>query len=127
MAEFFQAWRKRQAEKQAADWIEEQEEARRAVLELPDVLREQARLAVEKLIVGPDAEVEGALEELDQLLEPHPELRERFFHLRVVDDAVEFLRAKAARPKVRRFVGNAPGSPWLFGAVGDASTVWARR
>jgi hypothetical protein len=54
MAEFFQAWRKRQAEKQAADWIEEQEEARRAVLELPDVLREQARLAVEKLIDGPD-------------------------------------------------------------------------
>jgi ketosteroid isomerase-like protein len=92
MAEFFQAWRKRQAEKQAADWIEEQEEARRAVLELPDVLREQARLAVEKLIAGPDTEVEGALEELDHLLEPHPELRERFFHLRVVDDAVEFLK-----------------------------------
>ena len=92
MAEFFQAWRKRQAEKQAADWIEEQEEARRAVLELPDVLREQARLAVEKLIAGLDAEVEGALEDLDQLLEPHPELRERFFHLRVVDDAVEFLK-----------------------------------
>jgi len=92
MAEFFQAWRKRQAEKQAADWMEEQEEARRAVLELPDVLREQARLAVEKLIEGPDADVEGALEDLDQLLEPHPELRERFFHLRVVDDAVEFLK-----------------------------------
>jgi hypothetical protein len=92
MAEFFQAWRKRQAEKQAADWIEEQEEARRAVLELPDVLREQARLAVEKLIVGPDADVEGALEELDHLLEPHPDLRDRFFRLRVVDDAVEFLK-----------------------------------
>ena len=92
MAEFFQAWRKRQAEKQATDWIEEQEEARRAVLELPDVLREQARLAVEKLIDGPDADVEGSLEDLDHLLEPHPELRERFFHLRVVDDAVEFLK-----------------------------------
>jgi hypothetical protein len=92
MAEFFQAWRKRQAEKQAADWIEEQEEARRAVLELPDVLREQARLAVEKLLEGPDDAVEGALEDLEQLLEPHPELRERFFHLRVVDDAVEFLK-----------------------------------
>jgi len=92
MAEFFQAWRKRQAEMQAADWIEEQEEARRAVLELPEVLREQARLAVEKLIDGPDAEVEGALDALDHLLEPHPELRERFFHLRVVDDAVEFLK-----------------------------------
>jgi hypothetical protein len=92
MAEFFQAWRKRQAEKQAADWIEEQEEARRAVQELPDVLRDQARLAVEKLIDGPDTEVEGALEDLDHLLEPHPDLRERFFQLRVVDDAVEFLK-----------------------------------
>jgi hypothetical protein len=92
MAEFFQAWRKRQAEKQAADWIEEQEEARRAVLELPDVLREQARIAVEKLIDGPDADVERALEDLDHLLEPHPDLRDRFFRLRVVDDAVEFLK-----------------------------------
>jgi hypothetical protein len=92
MATFFQAWRKRQAEKQAADWIEEQAEARRAVQELPDVLRDQVRLAVEKLIEGPDAEVEGALDELGQLLEPHPELRERFFQLRVVDDAVEFLK-----------------------------------
>ena len=92
MAEFLQAWRKRQAEKQAADWNEEQEEARRAVLELPDVLRDQARLAVEKLIDGPDTDVAGALEELDHLLEPHPDLRERFFRLRVVDDAVEFLK-----------------------------------
>jgi hypothetical protein len=92
MAEFFQAWRKRQAEKQAAEWIEEQGEARRAVLELPDVLRDRVRLAVEKLIDGPDAEVEGALEDLDHLLEPHPDLRERFWRLRVVDDAVEFLK-----------------------------------
>jgi len=50
MAEFFQAWRKRQAEKQAAEWIEEQEEARRAVQELPDVLQDQVRRAVEMLI-----------------------------------------------------------------------------
>jgi len=92
MAEFFQAWRKRQAEKQAAEWIEEQKEARRAVLDLPDVLRDQVRVAVEKLIDGPDAEVERALAELDQLLEPHPDLREHFFQLRVVDDAVEFLK-----------------------------------
>ena len=92
MATFFHAWRKRQAEFQASDWIEEQDEARRAVLELPDVLRDQARRAVEKLIDGPDTEVEAALDELDQLLEPYPELRERFFHLRVVDDAVEFLK-----------------------------------
>jgi len=92
MAEFFQAWRKRQSEKQAAEWIDEQEEARRAVQELPDVLRDRARRAVEKLIDGPDAEVEGALEELDHLLEPHPELKDRIFRLRVVDDAVEFLK-----------------------------------
>jgi hypothetical protein len=92
MAEFFQAWRKRQAEKQAVEWIEEQEEARRAVQELPDVLRDQVRRAVEQLIEGPDAVVEGALEELDHLLEPHPDLKERFFRLRVVDDAVEFLK-----------------------------------
>jgi hypothetical protein len=92
MAEFFQAWRKRQAEKQAAEWIEEQEEARRAVQELPEVLRDRVHRAVEMLIDGPDAEVEGALDELDQLLEPHPALRERFWQLRVVDDAVEFLK-----------------------------------
>ena len=92
MAEFFQAWRKRQAEKQAVEWIEEQEEARRAVKELPDVLRDQFRRAVEQLIEGPDAEVEGALDDLDQLLEPHPDLKRRFFRLRVVDDAVKFLK-----------------------------------
>jgi hypothetical protein len=44
------------------------------------------------VIEGPDAGVEGALEELDHLLEQHPDLRERFFRLRVVDDAVEFLK-----------------------------------
>src|SRR5207244_2553558 len=60
MAEFFQAWRRRQAEKQAAEWNEEQEEARRAVQELPDVLQARVRVAVEKLIDGPDADVEGA-------------------------------------------------------------------
>jgi hypothetical protein len=92
MAEFFQAWRKRQAEQQASEWIEEQEEARRAVEELPDVLRSRVRVAVEQLLEGPDVEVKGALEELDHLLEPHPDLRERFFRLRVVDDAVEFLK-----------------------------------
>ena len=92
MAEFFRAWRKRQAEKQAAEWIEEQEEAHRAVQELPDVLRERVRRAVETLIEGPDAEVEGALGDLEQLLAPHPDLRDRFFRLRVVDDAKEFLK-----------------------------------
>jgi molecular chaperone DnaK (HSP70) len=91
MGTFFQAWRRRQAEQQAAEWTQEQEEARHAVEELPDVLREQARRAVDTLLEGRDEEVAGALEDLDHLLEPHPELRDRFFRLRVVDDAVEFL------------------------------------
>ena len=91
MGTFFQAWRRRQAEQQAAEWTQEQEDARHAVEELPDVLREQARRAVDTLLEGRDEEVAGALEDLDQLLEPHPQLRDRFFRLRVVDDAVEFL------------------------------------
>jgi len=91
MGTFFQAWRRRQAEQQAAEWTQEQEEARHAVEELPDVLREQARRAVDTLLEGRDEEVAGALEDLDQLLEPHPQLRDRFFRFRVVDDAVEFL------------------------------------
>jgi molecular chaperone DnaK (HSP70) len=91
MGTFFQAWRRRQAEQQAAEWTQEQEEARHAVEELPDVLRDQVRRAVETLLEGRDEEVAGALEDLDHLLEPHPELRDRFFHLRVVDDAVAFL------------------------------------
>jgi len=91
MGTFFQAWRRRQAQQQAAEWTQEQEEARHAVEELPDVLREQARRAVDTLLEGRDEEVAGALEDLDQLLEPHPQLRDRFFRLRVVDDAVEFL------------------------------------
>jgi len=91
MGTFFQAWRRRQAEQQAAEWTQEQEEARHAVEELPDVLREQARRAVDTLLEGRDEEVAGALEDLDDLLDPHPELRDRFFRLRVVNDAVEFL------------------------------------
>ena len=91
MGTFFQAWRRRQAEQQAAEWTQEQEDARHAVEELPDVLRDQVRRAVETLLEGRDEEVPGALEDLDHLLEPHPEVRERFFRLRVVNDAVEFL------------------------------------
>jgi molecular chaperone DnaK (HSP70) len=92
MTTFFQAWRRRQAEQQAAEWTEEQAEARLAVEELPDVLRDQVRKAVETLIDGRDAEVEGALEDLDEALQPHPELHKRFFRLGVVTDAVDFLK-----------------------------------
>jgi predicted RNA-binding Zn ribbon-like protein len=92
VGEFFQAWRRRQAEQQAAEWTEEQDEARRAVEELPDVLRGRVREAIETLLEGRDEEVGAALEDLDVTLRPHPELHDRFFQLRVVDDAVEFLR-----------------------------------
>ena len=91
MSSFFQAWRRRQAELQAAEWTEEREEARLAVEELPDVLRDQVRRAVETLIEGRDEDVKGALAELNDALEPHPDLRERFQRLRVVDDARSFL------------------------------------
>jgi molecular chaperone DnaK (HSP70) len=91
MSSFFQAWRRRQAELQAAEWTEEREEARLAVDELPHALREQVRRAVETLIEGGDEEVKDALEDLDHALEPHPDLRERFASLRVVNDARTFL------------------------------------
>lgn len=91
MSSFFQAWRRRQAELQAAEWTEEREEARLAVEDLPDVLREQVRRAVETLIEGRDEDIKGALEDLDEVLEPHPDLRERFGQLRVVEDARSFL------------------------------------
>jgi hypothetical protein len=91
MSSFFQAWRRRQAELQAAEWTEERDEARLAVEELPDALRDQVRRAVETLIEGRDEEVKGALEDLGHALEPHPDLRERFSHLRVVRDAAQFL------------------------------------
>lgn len=91
MTSFFQAWRRRQAELQAAEWTEEREEARLAVDELPEALRDQVRRAVETLIEGRDEDVKGALDDLDHALEPHPELRKRFSGLRVVDDARSFL------------------------------------
>jgi hypothetical protein len=91
VGEFFQAWRRRQAEQQAAEWTEEQDEARRAVQELPDALRDRARQAIETLLEGRDEDVGGALEDLDETLRAHPKLRDRFFQLRVVADAEDFL------------------------------------
>jgi hypothetical protein len=92
MATFFQAWRRRQANQHVAEWEQEREEARRAVEHVPEPLRADVRRAIEALIDGPDAELAAALEELRRLLEPYPELTERFASLRVVDDAIEFLR-----------------------------------
>lgn len=87
MATFFQAWRKRQAEQQAAEWSAERDSARRAVEDVPASIRGDVGRVLETLIHGPDEEVEGALEELEQLLEPHPDLRAHFFRLRIVSDA----------------------------------------
>jgi hypothetical protein len=92
MTTFFHAWRRRQAEQQAAEWEAEKEAARNAVEEVPPWIRIDVRRVIETLIDGADSEVEGALAELHKLLEIDSELQARFFRLRVVDDAVEFLK-----------------------------------
>ena len=89
---FFHAWRRRQAEQQAAEWEAEKEAARNAAVEVPPRIRSDVRRVIETLIDGADSEVEGALAELHKLLEIDPELHARFFRLRVVDEAVEFLK-----------------------------------
>jgi hypothetical protein len=90
---FFQAWRRRQANRQAAEWDQEREEARNAVGEVPPWLRSDVSRLIETLIDGPDAELQAALDELWRMLEVDPRLRERFWRLRIVDDAVEFLKS----------------------------------
>ena len=92
MTTFFQAWRRRQANAQAAEWDQERDEARLAVGEVPPWLRSDVGRLIETLIDGPDAELQGALDELWRILEVDPKLRERFRRLRIVDDAVEFLK-----------------------------------
>jgi predicted nucleic acid-binding Zn ribbon protein len=89
---FFHAWRRRQAEQQAAEWEAEKEAARHAVEEVPPWIRSDVRRVIETLIDGADSEVKDALEELHKLLEVDSELHARFFRLDVVDDAVEFLK-----------------------------------
>ena len=93
MATFFQAWRRRQADRQAAEWDEERAAARRAVEDVPAAIRQDVARVIETLIDGPDDEVEPALKELWRVLEPYPELDARFNPLRIVDDAVEFLKS----------------------------------
>jgi hypothetical protein len=92
MTTFFQAWRRRQAEQQAAEWDEERDDARRAVREVPPWLRSDVGRIIETLIDGADSELQGSLDELWRLLDGDPQLRERFIRLRVVQDAVEFLK-----------------------------------
>ena len=93
MATFFQAWRRRQASNQAAEWDEERAEARASVEDVPAAIRADVRRVIETLIDGPDEQVEPALKELWRLLEPYPELDRKFSQLRIVDDAVEFLKS----------------------------------
>jgi hypothetical protein len=89
---YFHAWRRNQANRQAAEWLEERTEARLAVAEAPEEIRDDVRRAIDTLLEGRDADVEPALNELWDLLEPHPGLRERFARLRVVADALDFVR-----------------------------------
>jgi hypothetical protein len=93
VATFFQAWRRRQASRQAAEWDEERAAARRAVEDVPPAIRADVDRVIETLIDGPDEAVEPALKKLWRLLAPYPELDERFNQLRIVDDAAEFLKS----------------------------------
>ena len=92
MATYFHAWRRRQANRQAAEWLEERTEARRAVAEVPEAIRGNVRRAIDTLLDGADGEVEPALTELWYLLDDYPELRQRFARLRIVADALDFVR-----------------------------------
>ena len=92
MATFFHAWRRDQANRQAAEWLEERTEARLAVAEAPADIREDVRRAVDTLLEGADGEVQPALKELWHLLDDYPQLRERFARLRVVADALDFVK-----------------------------------
>ena len=92
MATYFHAWRRRQANRQAAEWLEERTEARLAVSEAPEAIRDDVRRAIDTLLEGADGEVAPALNELWDLLEGHPQLRERFARLRIVADALDYVR-----------------------------------
>ena len=92
MTTFFHAWRRNQANRQAAAWLEERTEARVAVAEVPPELRDDVRRLVDTLLDGPDGEVEPALNELWDVLADRPDLRERFARLRIIADALDFVK-----------------------------------
>src|SRR2546423_9502419 len=71
VATYFHAWRRRQANRQAAEWLEERTAARLAVAEAPAELRDEVSRLVDTLLEGADGEVEPALEHLWDLLEDH--------------------------------------------------------
>jgi hypothetical protein len=89
---YFHAWRRRQANRQAAEWLEERTAARIAVAEVPAEIRDEVRRAVDTLLEGSDGEVEPALKALWDVLDGYPELRERFARLQIVADAIDFLK-----------------------------------
>ena len=94
MATYFHAWRRRQADRQAAEWLEERAAARIAVAEVPPELRDDVRRTIDTLVEGKDEQVEPALKELWNLLDDHPDLRERFARLQIVADAIDFLKER---------------------------------
>jgi len=89
---FFHAWRRDQANRQAAEWLEEVTDARLAVAWTPEEIRPEVRRLVDVLLEGADGEVEPALRELWDLLADYPVQRERFARLRIVADALDFIR-----------------------------------
>jgi hypothetical protein len=91
---YFHAWRRRQANRQAAEWLEERTAARLAVAEAPPEIRDGVRQAVDTLLEGKDEDVGRALDDLWNLLDDHSELRERFARLQVVADAIDFLKER---------------------------------
>lgn len=92
MTTFFHAWRRNQSNRQTAEWLEERTEARLAVAEAPAEIRDDVRRLVDILFEGTDGDVEPALKELWDLLGSYPGLRERFARLRIVADALDFIR-----------------------------------
>lgn len=92
MTTFFHAWRRNQANRQAAAWLEERTEARVAVAEVPPEIRDDVRRLVDTLLDGTDGEVEPALNELWDVLADRPDLRERFARLRIIADALDFVK-----------------------------------
>jgi hypothetical protein len=89
---FFHAWRRNQANRQAAAWLEERTAARVAVAEVPPEIRDDVRRLVDTLLDGTDGEVEPALNELWDVLADRPDLRERFARLRIIADALDFVK-----------------------------------
>ena len=74
----------------------------------PAAIRNDVRRSVDTLFEGADGEVEPALNELWNLLEDYPELRERFARLRIIADAIDFVKDRTnPRTKLGRRISQA--------------------